>query len=54
VLNPLLQQQKQERMVYGADPSAAALYLSTTVGGEAGGGSGFYGQGPMLQNFLRS
>ena len=52
VLNPLLQKQKQERMVF-ADPAAAAAaaaaaahaaYLSTTVGGEAGGGSGFYGQ----------
>ena len=42
VLNPLLQKQKQERVVYGTDP--AAIYLSTTVGGEAGGGSGFYGQ----------
>ena len=40
VLNPLLQ--KQERVIYGADP--AAIYLNATVGGEAGGGSGFYGQ----------
>ena len=50
VLNPLLQKQKQERMVFANDPAAAAAaaahaaYLSTTVGGEAGGGSGFYGQ----------
>ena len=40
VLNPLLQKQKQERMIYGPE----AAYLGSTVGGEAGGGSGFYGQ----------
>jgi hypothetical protein len=42
VLNPLLQKQKQERLIYA--PDATGAYLSTTVGGEAGGGSGFYGQ----------
>ena len=44
VLNPLLQKQKQERVLFPGDPAAAAAYLHTTVGGEAGGGSGFYGQ----------
>ena len=44
VLNPLLQKQKQAGMIFAGDPAAAAAYLHTTVGGEAGGGSGFYGQ----------
>ena len=44
VLNPLLQKQKQAGIVFPGDPAAAAAYLHTTVGGEAGGGSGFYGQ----------
>lgn len=46
VLNPLLQKQRHERGVVTGDlaASASTSYYSTTVGGEAGGGSGFYGQ----------
>lgn len=43
ILNPMLQKQKQERLLVPGDPGVAS-YFNTTVGGEVGSGSGFYGQ----------
>jgi hypothetical protein len=46
VLNPLIQKQRHAQAVPAGGPggSTSSGYYNTTVGGEAGGGSGFYGQ----------
>lgn len=45
VLNPLMQQQQRRHDRTSAmSPNPASSYYTPTVGGEAGGGSGFYGQ----------
>jgi len=41
ILNPLLQKQRQERLLLSEQ---STVFFDTTVGGEAGSGSGFFGQ----------
>jgi len=44
-LNPLLQKQKRDKILITGDSiQSSSSYFKTTVGGEVGGGSGFYGQ----------